>query len=376
MVLKKLENYLTELKNEYGIPFSRLRITKNKETIFDFYTGTKYKDKNLYYIYSMTKLVTSVAAMRLVEQKKLFLDDEIEKYLPEYGDMNVKISGGIKKAQNKIKVKHLLSMQGGFNYDINTKEFAEAKEKNPNASTREMVSALAKRPLEFEPGEDFSYSLCYDVLGAVIEVASGMKLGEFYSKEIFEPLGMKSVTFDLKSVEKEKLLPLYKFNPESGKADDISSCGNAYIFTPEYESGGAGLISSFEDYAEFIRTLANGGNAENGYKLLEAESIEEIRKNPMSEKMITETYERYKQWGCTYGFSVRTLQNHSVAPEYVQLGSFELTGAAGSYAVIDIENNVSIVYFQHILDVREVPEIVHHKIRDLVYEELKNIKEA
>jgi len=78
MVLKKLENYLTELKNEYGIPFSRLRITKNKETIFDFYTGTKYKDKNLYYIYSMTKLVTSVAAMRLVEQKKLFLDDEIE----------------------------------------------------------------------------------------------------------------------------------------------------------------------------------------------------------------------------------------------------------------------------------------------------------
>ena len=319
----------------------------------------------------MTKLVTAVAAMRLNEQKKLSLDDNIEKYLPEYADMKVKTADGVKKAHNKIKVRHLLSMQGGFNYDIETEEFSEAIRKNPDASTREMMSALAKRPLEFEAGEEFSYSLCYDVLGAVIEAAAGMKFGEYLKKEIFEPLGMNDTTFDLKSVPEGRMLPLYRFNNEKGEAEDISKDGNVYFFTPEYESGGAGIISTLDDYAEFIRTLANGGTSENGYKLLERESIEEIRKNPMTESMLR-SYHRYKQWGCTYGFSVRTLVNHSVSPEYVQLGSFELTGAAGSYAVVDIENNISIVYFQHILDVLEVPETVHHKIRDLVYESLNN----
>lgn len=367
MTFEKLKNYLDGLKDEYKIPFCQCRITENGKTVFDYYAGDRHEDKALYYIYSMTKLITAVAAMRLVESGKISLDENIEKYLPEYSDMYVKTADGVKKAENKLTVKNLLSMQGGFNYSIGG-EIADKIKENPNASTSEIIKALAKRPLEFEPGEGYAYSLCYDVMGALIEKVCKVTYGEFLEKEIFAPLGMKDTGFKLK--DSERLLPLYRYNKETKTADEITSEGNIYIFTPQYESGGAGLISTFEDYAEFVKTLANGGTASNGYKLLDRKSVEEIKANPMSEELL-KNYDRYEQWGCYYGFSVRTLIDSSKASPNVTLGCFELTGAAGSYAVMDIENNISIVYFQHILDVDEVPDVVHHKIRDMVYDTLK-----
>ncbi len=366
MRFDKLKNFLDGLEDTYGIPAYECRVMCGDEAVFDYKHGTD--GRSMYYIYSMTKMVTCVAAMRLIEQGKLSLEDNVEKYLPEFAEITVKKEGKAIKAKNKLTVGNLLAMQGGFNYDIDTEPMKELIGRNPGASTREVMTAFAKTPLEFEPGEGFSYSLCYDVLGGVIEAASGMNLGEFFGKEIFEPLGMKDTSFNIS--EKNAILPLYKFNPETGKTEKTEK-KNMYIFTPQYESGGAGLISTFEDYSKFVYAITNGGIAENGYSLLETESIEEIRKERMNKKMLDE-YHRYPQWGCTYAFGVRVMKEAEICGRDITLGSFELTGAAGSYAVFDVERKISILYFQHVLDVVEIPEYVHHKIRDLVYEEMKD----
>ena len=368
MNFQKLTAFLESLKEDYGVPSCECRIIKNNQVIFNCKAGDYDENKKFYYIYSMTKIITAVAAMRLVEQGKLSLGDNVEKYLPQFSELTVNNGEKIWKAKNKLTVENLLSMQGGFDYNIESEHIKAEILKNPEASTEEMVNAIGKSYLMFEPGDNFSYSLCYDVLGAVIEKASGMKLGEFMKKEIFEPLGMNDTAFDINEVDVEKIVPHYTYNASKNCAEELPK-SNVYVFSPKYESGGAGLVSTFDDYCKFTETVASGGTSKNGYVLLTKGSIEEITKKRMNDKILS-TYFRYPAWGCHYGFSVRVLFDKSKCETPAPVGCFELTGAAGSYAVFDVENNITIVYFQHIKNIEAVPEFIHHKIRDLAYEEL------
>lgn len=372
MEFEKLKTYLDGLYGKYGIPFCQCRVIRDGKVLFENQTGNLAKDRNLYFIYSMTKLVTSVAAMRLIEQGKLSLEDQVCKYLPQYREMTVEEAGRIREAGKLITVKHLLSMQGGYNYDI--QDLEQAAKANAAASTLDLVNMLAKRPLIFEPGEGYEYSLCYDILGAVIEAASGISFGEYLEREIFVPLGMTETTVKMKDPMREKLVPLYTYDAESRTVKEMVPASNVYIFTTEYESGGAGIISTFDNYCRFVTTIVNDGVCENGYRLLTKESIEEIRKRRMTDEMLG-NYVRYEPWGCGYAFGVRVLLKHSNCSASIPIGSFELTGAAGSYAFFDMENKTGIVYFQHVLGVEAIPEIVHHQIRELVYEEIAGHKE-
>ena len=336
--------------------------------MFDAWAGKSFRDKHLYFIYSMTKLVTSVATMKLIEQGKLSFEDEVSKYLPEYKDLTVKTEEGIRPVKKKMTVLDLLSMQGGYDYEM--ADLIEAGRRNPQATTRDIIKLLAQRPLNFEPGEGYAYSLCYDVLGAVMEVASGMSLGEYMNKEIFMPLEMHSATMKVTEEVRKHLLPHYSFDAESGTVKEILPIENMFIFTQEYESGGAGIIASFEDYFKFVTAIANGGVVANGYRLLKKESLDEILKRRMTDEMLEE-YAKDVPWECNYSFGVRVLMEPVKRMKSIVAGSFELSGAAGSYAHFDIENGLGILYFQHALAIEPIPEIVHHEIRDMVYEALE-----
>ena len=362
-----LKSYMDGIKQEFGVPFCRCRVVKSGNIIFDYAAGENEEGKDLYYIFSMTKLITSIAAMRLIEQGKLSLEDEVAKYLPQAEYITVESPEGPVPAKCKMTVKHLLSMQGGYNYNIggNLREFVQD---NPDATTMEIANVLLKRPLKFEPGTKMAYSLCYDVLGAVIEVASGMSLGEYLENEIFHPLGMKDTTFQATEAVKERLIALYEYNEAQQQMKEIVPISNKFVFSSRYESAGAGLISSFEDYFKLVMAVMNTCKNEEGYCLISDESLKEITKRRMTDEML-KAYNRYRQWGSGYGFGVRVQLEKDMCPPGMDTGVFELTGSAGSYAHFDLKNDIAVLYFQHAIKA-EILDVVHHTVRDLVYEEL------
>ena len=171
----------------------------------------KLCDDHLYWLFSCTKVITCLAAVRLVEEGRIGLEDTLDKYLPEFASMKVKTPDGVADAKNKIRIIDIFTMSAGFTYDFVSPDFMEARE-NKKISTRELISVLARRPLEFEPGTNYRYSLCHDVLAAVIEVASGMRFGEYLDEIMFTPLGIKNMGFHLSSEDEKRMTVQYSYD--------------------------------------------------------------------------------------------------------------------------------------------------------------------
>lgn len=206
-----LTAFVDSLSGHYGIPSCDLIVYKDGEEVYRHLAGFSDAEgkvpaspNDLYRLYSATKVCTCTAALRLIDEGKLDLEDPVSKYLPAYAHLTVKQpDGSIAPAKNVMTVRHLFTMSAGLNYDMNRGGSPRIlKEKGEKAGTVEICNAYAEAPLDFEPGTHFQYSLCHDVLGAVIEAASGMRFGEYLKKKIFEPLGMTETFFltDRKSV--------------------------------------------------------------------------------------------------------------------------------------------------------------------------------
>ena len=186
-------------------------------------------------------------------------------------------------AKNQMTIRHLLSMQSGLNYDLDAPSIIRIKkDTNNEATTRQVIKALAEEPLDFEPGTRFQYSLSHDVLGAVIEVVSGKRLGEYFNDHIFEPLGMKNTGFELTPERKANMSDQFEFNMNTMTSEPVPN-RNRYVLTNNYESGGAGLISTVNDYLLFLDAMCHGGVSKDGYRLLSMESINLMRQDQMNE---------------------------------------------------------------------------------------------
>ena len=178
MTREELSNYLDNLP----VPSADLTVWLDHKEIYRHTSGFSDKEKTKkltgkehYFLYSMTKLTTCTAALMLYERGLIDIDAPVSNYLPEYAELSVNENGSIRPAKTALTVRHLFSMTGGLDYDI---EREEIKLQGKEASTRDIVRAIAKKPLCFDPGTHFKYSLCHDVLAAIIEVASGMSFGE------------------------------------------------------------------------------------------------------------------------------------------------------------------------------------------------------
>jgi CubicO group peptidase (beta-lactamase class C family) len=374
MDFSKLEAYLNSLVAEQGVPGCECIVTKDGKQVFRHLAGhgdyerTKPLTGNeLYWMYSATKVVTAVAGMRLVEEGKIKLSDPVSKYIPEYAHLTVKTPDGEVPAENVMTIEHLFSMRGGLTYEFSDRLLAMQR---PDLTTLELCAALAGEPLAFEPGTNFRYSMCLDVLGAVIEVVSGMRFGEYLDKHIFGPLGMTDSSLHLKERDKPRLAAQYARDKEKGIIVPISPELQFY-FSDVYESGGGGLVSNAADYIKFAKALANSGTAEDGYHLLSRASIDDMRTNRLDEAAFEGFYAMFTRprFYYGYGLGVRTrLSNRDGVRSPV--GEFGWDGAAGAYALMDVDNNVAIVYVQHVMQHSDVFNIIHPTVRDLAYEGL------
>jgi CubicO group peptidase (beta-lactamase class C family) len=232
----------------------------------------------IFRIYSMTKPITSVAAMMLWEEGRFLLGDPIGKYLPELSDLEVALERGADiervPAQRAITVQDLLRHTSGLTYEFRgpgtvQKMYMSAKVFSRAQSSAEQVATLGTLPLLHQPGTRWEYSRSTDVVGRLVEVLSGMPLGTFFERQILAPLGMVDTAFHVPPRHHSRLAEAFAQDPDSGAAVRLLEVRDA----PRFESGGGGLVSTAGDYARFLQMLLNGGTLD-GTRLLSRKTIE------------------------------------------------------------------------------------------------------
>ncbi len=328
-------------------------------------------NRDYYWLYSSTKVATCTAVLQLMEQGKLALTDEVGAYLPAYKSMLVREADGtLIPAARSIRIVDLLTMSSGLSYDLQAKPIRELlKAQGGSATTRQVMDALALEPLCFHPGERYQYSLSHDVLGAVVEAISGMRLGEYMQKNIFAPLGMRDTTFAFTPDVEKRLTAFYTYDASTMR-EKLRDHHNEYVFSPEYESGGAGLLSTVDDYALFVDAMANLGQGANGSRILRPETVELMRTNHLGGALLADYWaDNYANAGYGYGLGVRTLMNGKRAKTPSPAGEFGWGGAAGTNLLADPDNQIAIFYAQQVIGLMPFAYETHphNIIRRLVY---------
>lgn len=395
MEFLKLKECLDHFVKDYNTPGVDCIVYKEHEELFRYYAGVrdlesgrKIDGDELYFIFSMTKMLTCTCALQLFEKGAYKMDDPISKYLPEFAHMKAtvkklntenaaKIASGemmgeetyikeVVDAKNQITVHDLFTMQGGFDYAIGADYIKEAVAAG-KTSTREIVASFANTVLGFEPGTRYRYSLCHDVLGALIEVWSGMKFGEYMRKNLLEPLGMKDTAFGQPTEEERISRMATRYQYDENKIPQKRSLSCAYNLSDEYESGGAGLVSTTADYALFLDALANGGAGRNGYRILKEETVKMMGTNQLSGKSL-EDFDKMRR-GYGYGLGVRVHIDPEKSGALSPVGEFGWDGAAGAFSMVDPVNKISLTYFQHIhsWDLK-----IQKELRNALYTDISN----
>ncbi|MBE6626742.1 MAG: beta-lactamase family protein [Ruminococcaceae bacterium] len=358
------------------IPGNDCIIRKDRREVYRYMTGfadmeqrREMRGDELYFFWSATKVITTSLGMRLHEEGKFLMTDPLSEYMPEFKEMTVRkmIDGKeeLVPAEKQIKVGQLFNMTAGFDYNFATKPIAAVREETDGrCPTREIVRAIAKSPLLFEPGSMWAYSLCHDVLGGFIEVIAGKRLRDFAREVLFDPLGMEDTCYNFPSDEKKARMAVqYTYREDLGKCLPTNNVCQ-HILGPEYDSGGAGVISSCADYMKFADTIANYGLAENGYRYLSPASIDLWRSNTLdSEQIKAFVWPQLNGYG--YGYGVRTMMNPAVCGGLSPVGEFGWGGAAGVWVIIDPKNSMSLVYTQHMLGNNE--EYIAPRLRNVAY---------
>ena len=316
----------------------------------------------LFRIYSMTKALTSVAAMMLFEEGKLFLSDPVAKFLPEYTDQKVLLADGRLVAPNTpMTVQDLLRHTSGLTYEFRGtrpihKAYAEAKVFRRNQTNADQSAALAALPLDFHPGSEFEYSRSTDVLGRLVEVISRQTLGAFLQARILAPLGMSDSGFHVPAEKLARLADSFEKDPTTGEAEMMLDVTRPAIF----ESGGGGMVATTMDYARFLQMLLNNGHL-NGSRLLGRKTIELMTADhlgdiPRPADMIGPGF------GFGLGFAVRTHAGMGTMPGSV--GQYYWGGAAGTTFWVDPAERLFAVMM---IQSRVQRDIYRPLFRDLVY---------
>ena len=390
MNFTKLQNCMDRFVSEYNVPGVDCIVNIEHEQVFRYFNGKSDIENNkpmqgneLYIIFSMTKMLTCTCALQLFEQGKFLMSDPISKYLPEFEKMKISIDEQdndkaaaittgvdagkydvIKEsgyANNPITFKDLFTMSAGLDYNLGADYIKNAINEGKK-TTREIVGALSNTVLGFEPGTRFRYSLCHDVLGALIEILSEQKLGEYMKGHIFEPLNMNNTFFGVPKDEEKLAKMASRYAYDENRTPQRVPLECVFNLTEEYESGGAGLTSCTEDYALFLDALACGGIGKNGNRILNSETIELMGRNHLKDRQLEDFYQLRPGYG--YGLGVRTHIDKTQSGSLSPIGEFGWDGAAGAFSLVDTQNKLSLTYFQHIhgWDVR-----IQSEIRNALY---------
>ncbi len=339
----------------------------------DIGTQKPISDDSIFRLYSQSKPVTAAATMILVERGLIDLMDGVDKYLPGFRSPKVvDAQGNITPAYRAPWIMELLGMTAGLSYpgEDPAGQYAARVFEDAHAQilagggipTVEFMNRLGEQPLAFQPGTHWRYSTCADVLGAVIEVVSGKRFGDFLREELFEPLGMVDTAFWVPEDKRERFVTCYKRTPEglTPWLDQNLACG-VYDRDPAFESGGAGLVSTLEDYSHFADMLLNKGEYA-GKRILSPASVEFMTAPQLNDAV------RRDLWDSLDGYSYGKLMRVCVEPERMAglavRGEYGWDGWLGSYFCNMPEQGITILSMQNTTDCGTSPYV--RRVRNAV----------
>ena len=348
----------------------------------DVENKTPLQRDSIFRLYSMSKTITAAATMILVERGVIDLFENVSNYIPSFANPMVSESdGSLRKASREVRIGDLLSMTSGLTYpgDANeayisaNKILNEVIEKidTQNAlSTFEVASMIGASPLSFDPGSHYEYGLSADVLGAVIEVATGMKYSDFLTENIFAPLEMNDIGFYVPENKQNRLAKLYTCKPNDFELYTFDNLGvsNKLTKAPAFESGGAGLCSTIDDFVPFSQMLLNGGTY-NGVKIMSPETVKYLTTYRLTGNLQREVVEHMPHLaGYSYGNLLRVMVSEHEAVTLGCNGEYGWDGWTGTYFANDPANKLTILSMRQKVDCGT--DDVTRRLRNLIYSSL------
>ena len=365
----------------------------------DLENGKPFDASTIVRIFSMTKPITSVAAMMLYEEGRYQLDDPVAKYLPEFTDTKVwKGEGSLENVEDQTSpmlVKHLFMHTSGLTYGFMNANVVDQEHRNQKiefpgtaGTLEELVKRLAGIPLIAQPGTRWNYSVSTDVLGRLVEVWSGLSLEAFFKERILEPLGMHDTGFSVTKGNRDRFASLY--SPLSGA--DMSNVGkksvsdsrqmkpglklqepaatSRYLRPTKLFSGGGGLTGTIGDYARFCQMLLNGGELD-GERLLSPITVNYMRSNQLPDNadmaaMGQPVWSETSYDGIGFGLGFAVVIDPPKASIITSVGEHHWGGAASTFFWIDPQEDLFVVFFTQLMPSSTYP--IRRELRTRVYQ--------
>lgn len=363
--LGRVQDIMREMTDQGFVSGASCLIMRHGEEQCYYETG--YRDiaaehsmtrDTIHRLYSMTKPVTAAAVMILLEEGRIDLLDQVSDYLPGFRNQYVIEQGVIVPVKRPITIQSLLNMTSGLTYpgegspaEIRCdKLIEEVKDKlltDQALTTVEIANRIGKLPLAFIPGTTWQYGLSADVLGAIVEVVSGMRFGDFLKQRIFEPLGMNDTDFYVPEDKQGRLAKVYQ--ESEGRLVEETECHlgiqNQMKRRPAYESGGAGLCSTIDDYAKFTQMLLGMGSYRKK-RILSSHTVEYMTTAHVTpaQRRGVETWESLQ--GYTYGNLMRIMDSPEEAAGLGSRGEYGWDGWLGTHMVNDPAHDLTLLIMQ------------------------------
>lgn len=376
--LDQITEFLQQAVESQKIPGAVLKVVKDGAIVYeesvgmaDIEAGVEMESDHIFRLASMTKPVTSVAILMLAERGQLSVDDPVSDYIPEFANPSILESVDLsdttwttRPAENEVTIHHLLTHTSGVAYGfINEQINAVYKKAGVPDGTimdgrtiEETMAVLGSLPLLHEPGSQWTYGLSTDVLGRVVEVASGMPLDQFFQQEIFEPLAMDETGFNLSADNQNRVVALYRnagpnnltrVSQLSVEGSDTLNNESRQMPQIEYFSGGSGLMGNAIDYQRFLQAILNGGTL-GDVTLFGEQSARYLRENRIGDLRLGED-------GFSYAFQV-TL-NDGDLKNLREPGRLQWGGLFQTHFWLDPARNTTVVLMTQVYPSRHQQEL-------------------
>lgn len=372
-------NYLDNGK----LPFASLLVGRGDDIALSWSSGVA--DDAIFRIASMTKPITSVAFMQLVEQGKVALTDPVAKYISEFAKIGVFVAGGgnipfvSRPPATPMRIVDLLRHTAGFTYSFQERSNIDAAHRKTDVeswnrnTSQSFIDILAEIPLEFDPGTEWNYSVATDIVGVLIERISGKSLPDYFQHHIFAPLGMNDTSFAVPADKAARLPEAYAFDAEAKlKLSDKAGSESLWAKGWSFNSGGGGLASTVSDYHRFCRMLLNGG-ALDGVQIISPKTLELMTANHLPggrdlTQMSKSLFSEADMAGIGFGLGFATTIDSAATLVPCSTGDFYWGGMYSTAFFVDPVEDIIMIFMTQLMPSTTYP--VRREIKTMIYSAL------
>jgi CubicO group peptidase (beta-lactamase class C family) len=395
--LARIERFLEDTYVEPGkLPGTLLQVSRRGKLVYNSVLGfadrersTKLADDTIFRIYSMTKPLTSVAFMMLVEEGLVALDDPVHRFIPSWRDLGVFVAGGpggwqTKRPEAPMRMIDLLRHTSGLTYGFQQRSNVDAAYRalgighasigadtaTPELDLDGLIGALAKVPLEFSPGSAWNYSVSTDVLGYLVGKISGMPFDRFLGERVLAPLGMDDTAFVVPENKRARFAACYALDAKGNMKLQDDPEKSAYLAPPHFLSGGGGLVGTAPDYMKFCHMMLAGGVTADGTRLLGPRTIALMTLNHLPGgrqmyEMSKSLFSEANNAGVGFGLGVAPTVDVAATQVAGNVGSYFWGGAASTTFWCDPKEELAVVFMTQHLPSSSYP--IRRDLRTMVY---------